>query len=131
MPHADHLTLPGFSTVKRLRLRHGVLLLLEFDLLLWREHEAVLNRRGEALPKMPHPTDVEAHQAWLKLAEAIRTQPVPPIKPIRTWELGPFSGAGVLPWLQGKREPLTNEQVVELREYLRLEEHGKEHRELH
>jgi hypothetical protein len=118
MPHPEQLTLPGFTTVKRLRQRHGLLLLLEFDLLLWREHQAVLDRRGEALPRLPNARDKAARQAWFQLAEKIRVQPVPAIKPIRVWELGHFNGAGVLPWLQGKREPLTTEEVDQLRKYL-------------
>ena len=122
MRQQDQMILPGFSTVKRLRLKRETLFLVEYDLLQWREHEAAIEARRAALPKRPRVKDAEALAAWRKTAEEQLARPLPPLKPVRVWELGRFSGAPVYPWLQGRREPLNQEVIHQLKAFLAHQE---------
>lgn len=118
MRHQDQMILPGFSTVKRLSLRRHKLFLLEYDLLQWREHETAIEVRRASLPKVPRSKNVESMAAWRKAAEEVMKRPLPPLIPVRVWELGSYEGAPVYPWLQGRREPLNQEVVQQLKAFL-------------
>jgi len=115
----EQLLLPGFSTVKRLRLQQsGLLELMEFDLTEWGQHEAALDRRGRSLPRKPRANQGPTYDQWREAIEGELAKPLPIIRPIRVWQLGHFDGAPVLPWLDGQREALSTAQIDGLREYL-------------